>query len=232
MRLKFSALKYFVGFGLVMNIGCGTNPESTRKLTPPITVTSVKILFGGMYGYAEDENKVAKLTINPATDSSSCPVGYTATQIFGALKLNAEQKQEVFDHSVFLCTKEAASGDAPLLIYGGMWGSGYQDGKKVTFLNAFSGNIEGCPENFTDTKILGVNNVDWDLHFCSQKSSPALEFYQSFSGAFGSYSLDGTTLWYNNPVTTTPICPTNTKATKVFGTSGVDWTMYQCVPSY
>jgi hypothetical protein len=107
--------------------------------------------FGGMFGTAEGAP-----TVNPLTGSSSCPNGYTATQVYGA---------DGVDWALYLCHRAHVEGASPLLA--GMYG-GYYDAElgSTYWPNPASHNLASCPSESTPHTVLGTIGVDYPLVYC------------------------------------------------------------------
>lgn len=164
--------------------------------------------FGGAYGAVN-----GVLQNNPATNARSCPPGYSPTGVLGSYNV---------DWPLTVCTRPSDGTTETFYDWGGMWG--YVNGRPVA--NWLSGK-PGCPPGYTDQHVLGTINTDWDLHVCYRPHVAGTQTEHEFGGLWG--AVDRTTT--ANPVTGLPSCPRDFTPQQVFGASGTDYPIYQCVPA-
>ncbi|XXF78841.1 hypothetical protein P2318_03510 [Myxococcaceae bacterium GXIMD 01537] len=164
--------------------------------------------FGGAFGYIDGDT----LSPNPATETASCPKGYTQTQVMGT---------GTFDSPVFMCTRPHWEGSEPLYDFGGMWGT--VDAKVVN--NPYT-NTADCPAGYTAQKVFGTLNRDYDLHLCRKPHVAGTEPEFPFGGMWG--HVNGVVV--ANPATGTPSCPNGFISRRMLGTNNVDHSLYLCEP--
>lgn len=165
--------------------------------------------FGGAFGYVN-----AAPVKNPATSAESCPSGYSATQILGTNNV---------DYPVRVCTRPHQPGAETRYDWGGMWG--YVGGRVVP--NWITGK-PSCPAGYSDLKVLGMNNVDYDLHVCYRSHVAGTRPAYAFAGLWG--AVDGVETV--NPATGAPTCPAGYGPEQALGTYNVDYSVKYCAPIY
>jgi hypothetical protein len=165
--------------------------------------------FGGMYGLGSGGSVTYA---NPYTNAASCPSGYTAYRILGTPNT---------DNPVFFCGKFTSGGTTPVADFGGMYGAGAARNHP----NPITGGLS-CPAGYTSTQVLGTINVDYPMFFC-HKAGTANSQYR-FGGMFGYYWNGSDHLAYNNPLTTSPSCPTNYTRASALGSEYIDYEVNNC----
>jgi hypothetical protein len=165
---------------------------------------SLPLDFGGAWGWVQGQ-----LQVNPATNASSCPDGYTATIPYG---------QDGRDFPVTYCWRPHVSGRNPIYDFGGMWG--YVNGNPV--FNAVTGSST-CPGGFTSQTVLNTTDVDYTLTVCYRPYA-GTDSYANFGGMYG--NVNGQPA--ENPVSAGSSCPAGYLSSQVLGTSNVDWPLYYC----
>ncbi|MBN8468586.1 trypsin-like serine protease [Corallococcus exiguus] len=163
--------------------------------------------FGGMWGYANN----GQLMPNPATGADVCPAGYKPTRLLGTPGL---------DWDVFLCSRPQQPGREPLFDFGGMWGyvGGVVNPNPYTF-------EASCPIGYTDQKVLGTLNVDYEIHVCYKPHVPGTAPEHPFGGMMG--QVNGGTL-APNPATGAASCPASFLSQPVSGMPNIDWSVHFC----
>jgi hypothetical protein len=144
------------------------------------------------------------------TNGQSCPEGYMAKKSFGSSN---------YDPSIYVCI--ANSAEAPEVArFGGMYGSG-EEGTD-SYINPITGS-KTCPPGYTSAQILGTQGVDYGLFYCyaDLNTAPVAQFGGIWSPTSGSGVYGG----YN---TISKGCPVGYQSKKVFGHSGVDYTIEFC----
>lgn len=164
--------------------------------------------FGGAFGYVNG----GALSPNPVTGGASCPPGYSATKVLGTSGT---------DYEVNVCTRPHQPGFAPRLHWGGMWG--YVNDR---LMPNWITNRNSCPTGYTDQRLLGTTNVDWDLHVCYKTHAIGSTPEFVFAGLWG---------WVNhtemvNPATGRPSCPAGFSPEQVLGRTNVDYAVSYCAP--
>ncbi|AKQ64166.1 Alkaline serine protease [Myxococcus hansupus] len=166
--------------------------------------------FGGMWGYVDN----GVLAHHPATGSDTCPVGYKPTRLLGSVAYPGR------DGDVFLCSRPQKAGRAPLYDFGGMWG--YVLGAVMP--NPYT--LEAsCPEGYTDQRVLGTPNVDYEVHVCYRPHGSGTTPSLPFGGMMG--QVDGGKV-APNPATGAASCPTGFVSRPVSGYPNVDWSLHFC----
>lgn len=168
---------------------------------------SLPLDFGGMWGYVNN----GVLAHNPATGSNVCPAGYMPTRLLGTSGR---------DWDLFLCSRPHQQGREPLYDFGGMWG--YVLGALTPNPYTFDAS---CPVGYTDQRVLGTENVDYDVHVCYKPHVAGKEPAFPFAGMTG--QVDGGTL-APNPATGADSCPPGFVRRPVSGYPNVDWTVNFC----
>ncbi|GHG90876.1 hypothetical protein GCM10012319_51240 [Comamonas sp. KCTC 72670] len=166
--------------------------------------------FGGMWGYVDG----GRLVPHPGTGSDTCPVGYKPTRLLGS------EHEPGVDWDVFLCTRPRKADREPLYDFGGMWG--YVLGTLIpnpyTFQNS-------CPTGYTEQRVLGEFNVDYDVYVCYKLHEPRTASDFPFGGMMGQVNNGKVA---PNPATGAASCPFGFVNRPVSGYPSVDWTLQFC----
>ncbi len=113
--------------------------------------------FGGMYGFSGGGTSTILTYPNPATGGTSCPSGYTASQVFGTSNQ---------DWPIYSCSRPHTANSTSVFQFGGMYGYGSDSsGAMTTYVNPFT-NAMSCSNGYTASQVLGTNNLDWPAYFC------------------------------------------------------------------
>ncbi|MEO5968882.1 MAG: right-handed parallel beta-helix repeat-containing protein [Bdellovibrionia bacterium] len=189
-----------------------------NKSPPPAT------FFGGMYGFGVDSNGTGFSYPNPATGATSCPSGYTASQVFGTPST---------DQPLYICTKAPVSGEKEVLNFGGVYSeylSPYRSNANAIRPNPATGGAS-CPLGYTAQKMLGSPQTsafpggDHNLYICYRSGLASGESFYSFGGAYGSGGVTG----YVNPITQAASCPAGYDVNpQMLNSSGEDYPLQVC----
>ncbi|MFP2907125.1 trypsin-like serine protease [Pyxidicoccus sp. 3LFB2] len=171
---------------------------------------SMPLDFGGMWGFVNG----GVLVPHPATGSDTCPVGYTPTRLLGS------QGHPGFDWDVFVCSRPRQSGREPLYDFGGMWG--YVLGALMPNPYTLAGS---CPAGYTDQRVLGTLNVDYEVHVCYKPHVPGTTPDFPFGGMMGQVDSG---IVAPNPATGAATCPPGFTLRPVSGYPNVDWSVHFC----
>ncbi len=166
--------------------------------------------FGGMWGYVDD----GVLAHHPATGSDTCPVGYKPTRLLGS------KTAPGIDGDVFLCSRPHQAGRDPLYDFGGMWG--YVLGAVMPNPYTYGAS---CPAGYTDQRVLGTHNVDYEIHVCYKPHAPNTAPDFPFGGMMGQVDNGKVA---PNPATGAASCPTGFVNRLVSGYPNVDWSLQFC----
>ncbi|HYO70695.1 MAG TPA: hypothetical protein VEU33_31910 [Archangium sp.] len=105
--------------------------------------------------------------------------------------------------------------------FGGMYGFGSNG--SVAYPNPYT-NATSCPSGYTAYKVLGTPNIDNPVFFCGKITSGGTTPVADFGGMFGfGYASN-----YPNPITGGFNCPAGYTATRVLGTTNVDYSVFVC----
>jgi hypothetical protein len=167
------------------------------------------MLFGGMYGYGSNSTY-----INPYTGAASCPPDYTAYRTLGTPGL---------DYNLHFCGRFAVEGVEPVADSAGAFGW-HADG---SYPNPITGGTS-CPSGYLTTQTLGTYNVDYEIRYCHRQHVAGTPGRYRFGGMYGFYWNGSAHDTYVNPVTGAASCPTGFTATRILGTTNVDYGVFFC----
>jgi hypothetical protein len=173
--------------------------------------------FGGMYGYYNGGSYN-----NPATNSTSCPSGYTSYLVYGTPSV---------DWSMYFCGRPHVSGQDSLYDFGGMIGLAGSAAYYAVpwrgyfyYVNPFT-HTDACPPGYTRTQVLGTPSVDNVLFFCWRLHSSDTSTASMY---FGGMTGDGSPP-FSNPATGSPYtCPPGYSAYPALGTPSIDYRFFYC----
>ncbi|WP_240359070.1 trypsin-like serine protease [Pyxidicoccus trucidator] len=171
---------------------------------------AIPLDFGGMWGYVDG----GVLVPHPTTHTDTCPAGYKPTRLLGSDECPG------CDWDVFVCTRPRQNGREPLYDFGGMWG--YVNGVVMPNPYTFAAS---CPEGYTDQRVLGTLNVDYEVHACYKPHVPGTTPDFPFGGMMG--QVDSGTV-APNPATGAATCPPGFVVRPVSGYPNVDWSLHFC----
>jgi hypothetical protein len=122
---------------------CGRILSETNS-NPPAPVAD----FGGIFG---------TFIANPITGATTCPAGYTQTQVLGTYNL---------DYGLFYCHR-APSSSAPRYRLGGIYTYYFNGSVDTYYPNPVLTTLkDACPTNYSSGKAFGINWADANLFFC------------------------------------------------------------------
>jgi secreted trypsin-like serine protease len=171
---------------------------------------SIPLDFGGMWGYVDG----GVLVSHPATHTDTCPAGYKPTRLLGS------EQCPGCDWDVFACTRPQQNGREPLYDFGGMWG--YVNG--VVMPNPYTFG-HSCPEGYTDQRVLGTQNIDYEVHACYKSHVQGKPSDFPFGGMMGQVDSGKVA---PNPATGAATCPPGFVLRPVSGYPNVDWSLHFC----
>lgn len=168
--------------------------------------------FGGMYSRAESIDNGMSYP-NPITGNYDCPDTYEAVQILGSDREDAQ---------LFVCQKPLDEGELPVVILGGLYGYHSEGTYKNPTTNAAS-----CPENYQAHKVLGSEDVDFELYFCSRTSESSSSVIFGYAGFLG----NGREVSFSSLTDQAQSCSDNYAEVQTLGSTAVDWPLSYCIKS-
>jgi hypothetical protein len=160
--------------------------------------------FGGMFGYGSNGYP------NPYTGGFGCPEGYTPYQTLGSSGM---------DWGLYFCGRIAEPGIEPKADFGGAFG--YHSAG--SYPNPVTGQTS-CPDGYQATTTLGAYGTDYPVQYCHRQHSPGVPGRYEFGGMYG-YRDGGV---YVNPLTAQTSCPQGFTASRVLGTTNLDYEVWFC----
>lgn len=182
---------------------CAESRRGTINSGVLLTSSSLPVALDGLHFAAGvgSINHSGSNVLNPMTNSTSCPDGYSAYQFIGTTGV---------DYPAFICYSRRNGDSETAYDFGGAIGN--------IELSAVANPVNGlstCPSGYSEQTLLNSPGIDASLKICYRTHRPGVNSDVLFGGIFG--KVQGVPIV--NPATGEQSCPPGFLKSAVYGTS-------------